>query len=232
MSEMYWYILVFTLVYMVFPSLYYRYFSRKVLKHVSCTNNNISLTFDDGPDPRYTPKLLDLLKENNVKCTFFVLAKNAERYPELITRMYDEGHCIGLHSFKHTNPIFTLPYHTKKDFYKSIDIMNKLRIKVTLFRPPWGLFNILTFYYAAHNKLKVILWSIHVMDWSRWVSVDYIKLRLLSKVKPGHIILLHDGRGSKNAPEKTIKALEITLPELKQKGYNFILLKDILKEEL
>lgn len=223
---------VFSLVlsYAILPSLYYRDFSNKVIKKVSSNDDkSIVLTFDDGPDPQYTPKLLDILKINDVKCTFFVLAENAQKYPDVIKRIKNEGHCIGLHSLRHGNAIFSLPYQTKKSFVKALNIMDDLGINIKFFRPPWGIFNPLTYHYAKSNNLKIILWSMHAMDWSKWVTEDYIKQRIINNIKPGDIILLHDGsRGMKNFPEKTIKALKTVLPILKKRGFQFISADDFI----
>lgn len=213
--------------YAVLPNLYYRGFSSKVIRKAITKDKVISLTFDDGPNPQYTPELLDVLKKNDVKCTFFVLAENAQKYPDIIKRIKSEGHHIGLHSLKHTNAIFSLPNQTQKDFSKSMKIMNNLGIKVEFFRPPWGIFNPLTYYYAKTYNLKIVLWSIHAMDWSRWVTESYIKEKLINNVKPGDIILLHDSGGFKNSPKKTIGALKAVLPHFKRNGYRFILAKDL-----
>ncbi|MFL0195416.1 polysaccharide deacetylase family protein [Clostridium sp. WILCCON 0269] len=220
---------IFSLIvgYTIAPSLYYRSFSNKIIKKAPTKGNVIALTFDDGPNPEYTPKLLDVLKKNDIKCTFFVLAENAQKYPDIIKRIESEGHYIGLHSLKHMNAIFSSPYQTRKNFSEALNIMDHLGIKIKFFRPPWGIFNPLTYYYANANNLKIILWSIHAMDWSRWVTEDYIKKKLINNIKSGDIILLHDGRGSKNSPTKTIRALQTVLPVLKRKGYRFILVKDL-----
>lgn len=222
-----WDMFPLVLGYAVIPSLYYRSFSNKIIKKAPTKDKVIALTFDDGPDPRYTPKLLDVLRINDVKCTFFVLAENAERYPDIINRIRNEGHYIGLHSLRHKNAIFSLPDQTRKDFSKSVNIMDELGVKVKFFRPPWGIFNPLTYHYAKAYNLKVVLWSIHAMDWSRWVSEEYIRKRLINNIKSGDIILLHDSRGSKNSPNRTIKALKTVLPLLKRKGYRFILVSDL-----
>ncbi|OPJ62236.1 polysaccharide deacetylase family protein [Clostridium oryzae] len=220
-------ILTLILVYVVFPNLRYRLFSSKVIKKFHPESNTVVLTFDDGPDPRYTPELLDVLKKNNVKCTFFVLASQAQKYPYLIKRIVSEGHCIGLHSLKHTNAIFTSPMKTKKDLEKSIKILGELGVDVKVFRPPWGMFNPVTCHYAKIHNFKIILWSLHAMDWSRWVNSDYIKHKIIKKVKPGDIILLHDGRGANHAPKRTISALKTILPILKKEGFNFAMAKDL-----
>ncbi|WP_026881444.1 polysaccharide deacetylase family protein [Clostridium akagii] len=215
------------IIYAVVPNLYYRKISKKIIKKVSSKEKIIALTFDDGPDPRYTLKLLDVLKQNNVRCTFFVLAEKAGRYPDIIKRIENEGHYIELHSLKHTNDIFKLPNKTEEDLSKSLKIMKNLGIKVEFFRPTWGIFNPVTFHCAKINHLKIVLWSIHAMDWSRWVTADYIKNKLIKDVKPGDIILLHDGRGAKESPLKTVKALKSVLPALKRDGYRFVMINEI-----
>lgn len=227
MSKMDWGILSIIMIQAVLPNLYYRGISNEVLKKANTKEKLIALTFDDGPNPNYTPELLEVLKENNVKSTFFVLAENALKYPYLIKNITSQGHCIGLHSFKHKNAMLELPMQTKKDFTESVSIMNNLGIKIKLFRPPWGIFNPMTFHYAKAYNFKVILWSIHAMDWSRWVTTDFIKNRLINHVKPGDIILLHDGRGAKNAPLKTIAALKTVIPALKEKGFKFVLANEL-----
>lgn len=221
------FILSLVLFYIIIPNIYYRILSGKIIKKASSNGKSIILTFDDGPDPKYTPELLNVLRENNVKCTFFVLAEKAKKYPDLIKEISNEGHYIGLHSLKHSNAIFRSPIQTKKDISESIEILTNLGIKVDYHRPPWGMFNPFTFYYAKKHNIKVVLWSIHAFDWSKWVTVDYIQQKLINKVKPGDIILLHDSRGAKNAPKKTIKALESIIPILKNNGYNFILAKNL-----
>lgn len=215
------------IIYAVLPNIYYRFFSKSVVKRVSAKERTVALTFDDGPDPVYTPKLLDMLKKYDVKCTFFVLASKASKYPELVKRMVDEGHNVGLHSFRHISEAFMSPLQTKRNFKKALDILNELNVKVRLFRPPWGIFNLLTCRYAMRYHCKIVLWSIHVLDWSRYASVDFIKKRLINNVKPGDIILLHDGRGAKDAPKRTITALDTAIPVLQRKGYRFVLAEDL-----
>lgn len=209
-------------LYALIPNLYYRNFCDKVIKKLPSKEKVLALTFDDGPDPRYTLKLLKVLKENNVKCTFFVLADKARKYPEIIKQIEEDGHYIGLHYLNHSNAIFKSPNKTEGDIFNCVKIMKKLGVKVKLFRPPWGIFNPVTFKCARKNDLKVVLWSIHAMDWSRWASVSFIEDRLVNEVKAGDIILLHDSRGAKNCPIKTIKALKSALPKLKEKGYKFV----------
>ena len=214
-------------VYTIIPNIYYRFFSRAVLRRAYVREKILALTFDDGPDPEYTPALLNVLKEYDVKGTFFVLAKKAAQYPDLIRRMVSEGRNVGLHSFRHINEAFMSPHQTKKELYKSLSILNDLNVTTNVFRPPWGIFNLLTCHYAALCNCKIVLWSMHALDWSKYATVDSISNRLINNTRPGDIILLHDGGGAKGAPGRTIAALEVSLPVLKGKGYRFVLAKDI-----
>lgn len=227
MNKLYTIIIAIIFVYIIIPNIYFRLFSHQVLRKAATRKKIIALTFDDGPDPQYTPELLNVLRKNDVKCTFFVLAENASKYPEIIKSILDDGHYIGLHSLKHINAIVESPKKTKITFLKSINIMENLGVKITLFRPPWGMVNLSTMFYAKTNHFKPILWSTHSYDWSGWNTVENIKNRLLKKIRPGDIVLLHDGRGRNNAPQRTIDALEIVIPTLKKEGYEFVLVKDL-----
>ncbi|ADL53753.1 polysaccharide deacetylase family protein [Clostridium cellulovorans] len=227
MSKVYSVVVAFILVYAILPNIYFRLFSHQVLKRAATKKKIVALTFDDGPDPRYTPELLNVLRKNNVKCTFFVLAENALKYPELIKSIKDDGHYIGLHSLRHINAIVESPKKTRNTFLKSISIMEKLGVKITLFRPPWGMVNLSTMFYTRTNHFKPILWSTHSYDWIGWNTVENIKSLLLKRIRPGDIVLLHDGRGKNNAPKRTIAALETVIPKLKKEGYEFVLVKDL-----
>src|SRR5690554_3230039 len=83
------------LIYSIIPNIYFRYFSKRVLKRIPVEGKRIAVTFDDGPDPRYTPQLLDLLKKHHIRATFFVLGEKVKAYPEIIERIVSEGHVIG-----------------------------------------------------------------------------------------------------------------------------------------
>ena len=210
------------LIYSVLPNIHFRYISKKVMKNVSADDKRIAFTFDDGPDPRYTPQLLDVLKKNDVKATFFVLGEKAKNNPELIRRIVEEGHTIGLHANRH----ICAPFHSyktiKNDMNTSHSLLKNMGIKVGLYRPPWGLVHIASQGLIRKYKFKSVLWSIHASDWSRYVDENHIVKTLTEKVKPGDIILLHDGRGAENAPQRTINALRTALPVMKRQGYHFV----------
>lgn len=211
------------IIYSVLPNIYFRYISKKVWRKIPIEEKSIAFTFDDGPDPRYTPVLLDLLKQYNIKCTFFVLGEKAKANPDLVKRIADEGHTIGLHANKHISSTFRSYRATKKDFHDSLSVLKELGIRVKFYRPPWGLVNLTSNSFINKYEFEPVLWSIHASDWSRHVDVEHIITVLTTKVKPGDIVLLHDGRGSDEAPKRTIKALETAIPELIRQGYQFVI---------
>ena len=201
------------LVHSIIPTYYNKLLNKEVLKNVA-GENEIALTFDDGPDKRYTEKLLDVLKENDIQAMFFVVAKNAEKEPEIIKRMLRENHIVGLHSLEH------------KDFIESTNIMKNLGVDVNYYRPPWGHTNIFSNSFVKKYNLKMTLWDVMAEDWEKDSTVDIIINKLMSRTKENSIICLHDAGensgGAVGAPERTIEALKIAIPKLKASGLKFV----------
>lgn len=224
-------IIIFSLIYTILPNYYYRNFSKKIIKSINPINKEIALTFDDGPDPRYTNDLLDTLKKYEIKCTFFLVAEKALKNKKIFQRMMNEGHTIALHSLSHRSAWLSLPWQTKKDFKISLKISKALGYEVKLTRPPWGTFNLLTQYYADKHNLQTILWSLNAKDWSRKTTSQEIINKIVKQVKAGDIIVLHDSNGAKNAPVRTLKALDIIIPKLKSKGFKFVTIKEKVGEQ-
>lgn len=208
--------------YEVIPNYYNKYISRKIIRNINRRKKEIALTFDDGPNPRYTNELLDLLKKHDIKCTFFIVAENSLKNRDLLERIIYEGHSIGLHSLKHKHAWLSTPLETKKDFEMSLKIFKELGVNIKFFRPPWGTFNLLTQYLAEKWGLKTILWSINARDWSDKVTSKQIAEKIINHIQNGDIILLHDSGGAEGAPKRTIEALKEIIPKLKDDGYNFV----------
>lgn len=187
--------------------------------------NKIALTFDDGPDCKYTESVLDILKQNRIEATFFVVARSADKYPYIIDRMIKEGHSVGLHSLEHGNSLYRGYSYTKKDFKESIEIMKRNNWPVEYYRPPWGHVNIFNLLFVRKYRLKIIMWNVIVGDWSSKITVNEIKNRVLNQADEGSIICLHDARGRMEAPSRTIDALRFIIPALKEK-YDLISLND------
>ncbi|MFA6808927.1 MAG: polysaccharide deacetylase family protein, partial [Eubacteriales bacterium] len=169
----------------------------------------VTLTFDDGPDPRYTPKILDLLKEKDIKATFFLIGEKAEKYPELVRDIIANGHLIGCHCYKHRHAWTMLPSTTFKLWDKGLKTLKGLTGQEPLFiRPPWGCFTLSLFIWCKIRKKKAISWNAKGYDWNSKQTPSNIIKNILRNTKEGSIILLHDSGGDETAPLNTILALE------------------------
>lgn len=222
MMQAFWITIITIIVsYQLLPNLIARHFDPRVLRHFPARGNQIALTFDDGPSPVYTPELLDLLRDQGIRATFFLVTKNVQAHPKIVKRMAKEGHAIGLHSLNHRGFWLETPKQTRLDFEKSIQIFQELEIELIGFRPPWGTFNALTRHYACKAGLPIYLWSRNAKDWKIKTQPEDIVSRISQNLTVGEIIVLHDAGGDPKAPEHTIEALGIALPQLK-KFFNFI----------
>ena len=181
----------------------------------------IYLTFDDGPDCRYTERLLELLKKYGVRASFFVVASYARKNPEIMERMKKDGHLIGLHSLEHKDAYFQTPGYIKKDFAASICLLGRLGIRPVYYRPPWGHQTRTVRREAEQYGMKMILWDVMAQDWRAWTSARTIVQKLKSRVYDGAVICLHDGRGRRGAPERTLLALRVLIPHWLESGYTF-----------
>lgn len=178
----------------------------------------ISLSFDDGPDPRYTPKILKKLAENDVKAIFFLVGEKAHNYPELVLRIRDEGHQIGAHCYNHKHAWLMTPVETWRLWEKSNNqLKDILGREPDLVRPPWGSMNLAFFIWSKLRKKKIILWNSIAQDWRLKYKPDVIVDRSLKKANEGTIVLLHDSGGDEGAPENTISALDNLCHNIKHK---------------
>ena len=219
-------LVVLILSYSIIPTYYFKS-KFKTFNKDKIKDKYMCLTFDDGPDEKYTEQLLNLLERYNIKATFFTVATFAENNPNIIKRMKEEGHTIGLHSLEHKNGLITSPIYTDKDFKDSLDIMKNLNMRVKFFRPPWGHINLRTLSNLKKYNLKLVLWDVIIGDWKGDITSDEIANRLLKESRNKSIICLHDGRGENEAPLRTIQALEKTLPIWLREGYKFVKVEEL-----
>jgi peptidoglycan/xylan/chitin deacetylase (PgdA/CDA1 family) len=172
--------------------------------------NAVYLTFDDGPDPLVTPWVLDELKRNNAKATFFCVGNQVRKYPELFERIKQEGHSVGNHTMNHENGRKT----KTKDYLDSISEANEW-ISSGLFRPPYGSMTTKQSKDVSDAGYKIIMWSWLTYDFDEKVETTEI-IRSAQQVSPGDIVVLHDN-------PKCIERLKLILPEIisiiHQKGY-------------
>jgi peptidoglycan-N-acetylglucosamine deacetylase len=221
-NDLFWFSFFLLCVYTIIPTLIIHLLLLGI--HKKSKGHGISLTFDDGPDPVYTPQLLDLLNKYHVKATFFVLGSKAERYPELITRMHQEGHLVGVHNYLHRANALMTPWKVRIQLQHSIRTIEKIiGITPIHYRPPWGIFNIFDF--LLFKRFRVVLWSLIVGDWDSKGGAQKIKKRLLSKLKKGDVIVLHDSGqtfgADIDAPSHMLQALNDFLEETSRQGYEF-----------
>lgn len=152
----------------------------------------VALTFDDGPSPEFTPFVLKLLKAHNFKATFFVIGKRAERYPELIKDILAAGHTIGNHSWKHDNLLMLRSKKTlADDIGRSQQILHSHGVCPLVFRPPAGISNPRLKTVLEEYKMKMLTFSCRAFDGGN-KKIDNLSGRILTKLQPGNIILLHD----------------------------------------
>lgn len=208
-------------VYALIPAFYNRYLNPQILRNTG-VKKQLVLTFDDGPSGKYTEVLLDILAKHRIKATFFLVAKEAEKYPQLVDRLLAEGHSLGLHSLEHKNALLKGHEYTKDDFQQSMRLMESHKWPVGFYRAPWGIMNILTMHYVRKYDLIPVGWSVMAEDWSAKATVDSIEKKLLQRVRDGAIICLHDNGKAEEAPQKMIEALDTVIPKLKAAGYSFV----------
>jgi peptidoglycan/xylan/chitin deacetylase (PgdA/CDA1 family) len=193
----------------------------------NATQKRVALTFDDGPDARSTPALLDLLREAGVSATFFCVGDRVSAHRELATRIVSEGHLLENHSFAHSNAtnFFGLG-RLRDELQRTQDAVKEATGRTpTLFRPPMGLSNPNTFRAARAVGLKVIGWSVRSLD-TMTPDSERVAQRVMGRLSPGGIILLHDG----NIPAKRlVMTVRLLLSNLKQSGYEVVRLDKLLE---
>ena len=216
------------MIYCLIPSYWARNCSSKVLRKGAPNKKWIALTFDDGPNPKYTPLLLDILKKYKVSATFFLTGKFAALNPELVKRIGAEGHLVGCHSYFHHHAWLMPPFITYMDMVKTYELIKKiLGYPPSCYRPPWGTFNLFSIIAARKLKLYPAYWSIEAQDWEAKTTVEHICDTVLSQAESGSIIVLHDNRGAHRAPEKTLQALPSIIESLQNEGYKFVTLDEM-----
>jgi cellulose synthase/poly-beta-1,6-N-acetylglucosamine synthase-like glycosyltransferase/peptidoglycan/xylan/chitin deacetylase (PgdA/CDA1 family)/spore germination protein YaaH len=194
--------------------------------------HQIALTFDDGPDQKWTPEILDILKKANVKAAFFLVGANAEHDPDLVKRIVDEGHEIGNHTYYHPNLALCWPEHIRLELNATQLLIEAITGRATtLFRPPYAadtspsqLSELTPLQIAQDLDYMVVLENIDPQDWAR-PGADIILQRVKQQRRDGSIILLHDGGGNR---DQTVEALPRILDWLHARGDTVVPLSTLL----
>src|SRR6267378_4364153 len=207
------------------------------IDQIGAADNKIAITFDDGPDIRWTPKILDILKEKKVPATFFVIGMDASQWPEIVKREYAEGHEIGNHTYTHP-PFDDI---TKTEIHWQLNLTQRLiestiGVKSILFRPPYGIDHqpeyaeeVAQLPLAQDMGYLIIGQKIDAHDWrqvdGKQISAQEIVDNVLRQAGMGNIILFHDGGGER---ANTVAALPQVIDKLREEGYQFVSVPDLI----
>ncbi len=189
----------------------------------------VALTFDDGPDPRFTSDVLEVLNQYNVPATFFLLGSRAAAYPELVTQIQNEGHVIGNHTYFHPNLVDESDIATlEREVSRTEDAINEITgYRTSLFRPPYGFLYDELVEKLDEMQYSVIGWSVDSLDWEE-EPPEVIASNVLDIMHPGAIILMHDGADWDGDRTNTIESLHQIIPALQQQGYEFVTVPELL----
>ncbi len=200
------------------PPLLLRIFNGKYLKcSIPTSEKVIFLTFDDGPVPEVTSGVIGILKERNIRATFFCVGDNVKKQPDLFAQVTGAGHAIGNHTFHHLNGWKTPPAEYAEDVMRCEEYF-----KTDLFRPPYGRFTP-SQYFLLQKQYRIILWSVLSGDYNKEISKEQCLLNVVTHSKPGSIVLFHD---SLKAKDNLFYALPRFLDHFLNLGYTFELLSN------
>jgi peptidoglycan/xylan/chitin deacetylase (PgdA/CDA1 family) len=183
------------------------------------TPNAVALTFDDGPWPDTTSKILQILAQQRVPATFFLVGQQVRRHPELLAQEVGAGVVIGTHSFSHPQPFDQFSDDAiGGEIDQGLAALTDNGVRTGLFRPPGGAVSQAVLKAAGDRGLRTVLWTVDPRDWQRGTSTDQIVRRVLGQATPGAIVLLHDGGGDRSA---TVAALPRIIAGLRDQGLGF-----------
>ncbi|HHY34596.1 MAG TPA: polysaccharide deacetylase family protein [Firmicutes bacterium] len=215
-------VLVFVVT-MVMPVVLFHLLGMGVIKR-GRVSSWVCLTFDDGPDPRFTPVFLDVLGEYGARATFFCLGEKVLRYPDLARRICEEGHEIGLHGFDHRHPWADPPWRVVRGISISISAVQRIAgQEPRLYRPPWGFWSLWNWF--ATQGLHRVLWSLPGKDWLRNATPESIVEHIAKSLKPGDVILLHDGGRYSGI---TVESLPGLLETFKERGLRTVTVSEMI----
>ncbi|QSO47601.1 polysaccharide deacetylase family protein [Alicyclobacillus mengziensis] len=224
-------VIILFALYTFLPELLFHVWHIGTLYHGAPGPRRVALTFDDGPDERYTPEVLQILHDLDVKATFFLVAKRAEVHPELVRLIVEGGHDIGSHSYQHRHHWSRLPFSTWRDIRHGKETLERLSGRpIRFYRPPWGAFNWFTRLACTSLGLTPTLWSARAMDWFPGSYAKEEEDRIVRAAHPGAIVLCHDAGGAEGAPTNTMTALPGAIHRLRQLGFEFATVSQMAQE--
>lgn len=192
----------------------------------------VALTFDDGPNPEYTPSILDTLKAKGVHATFFLVGEEVERYPDLARRIVEEGHEVGSHTYSHRNMMGLQAHLMKQEIVRAEEAISRACGEPPrLFRPPRGLYDERLIEQLRERHYALALWSISSMDWTEASEASMVH-RLSRVVRNGDVVLFHDSGGitanSGGSRTNTVRALPHVIDRLRDRGFAFATVSQLM----
>lgn len=205
---------------------------RGTIYRVKTDKKHVVLTFDDGPSPIWTPKILDELKNENIKATFFMIGHHVQKYPDIAKRVADEGHTIGNHGYAHSVMLYYKPAEIEEEIkYTEYVIKEITGVTTKYFRPPKAWLRRTIKEKVKSMGYETVLWSLNSKD---WVSFNHKTItRYISKhIKNGDILLFHDS-GNVTSIEggsrlQTVKTISLLARTLREKGFEFISIEELI----
>jgi peptidoglycan/xylan/chitin deacetylase (PgdA/CDA1 family) len=194
-------------------------YNKDICWKISGAEKTVYLSFDDGPHPQVTPQVLDILKLDEIKATFFCIGQNVELYPSIYQRILNEGHSVGNHSYSHRSG-----WKINVEDYV-IDVKKASGfVQSTMFRPPYGRITPLQFKVLKH-QYKIIMWDVLSKDYDVQVSDEQVISNVTDHISSGSIIVMHDN-------EKTVTRMGNVLPkilhQLQNQGWKFAMIPSII----
>jgi peptidoglycan-N-acetylglucosamine deacetylase len=188
----------------------------------------IALTFDDGPDPRWTPRIVEMLDAHDVRATFFVVGERAARAPNVVRAIAQGGHELANHSWSHSSLWTCGPGRTAIEIARTHALLTSLSDRAPrLFRPPWGMMNAAMFAALRRHRLRCVLWSIQP-EGLRPADARAQVRHVLRRARAGAIVDLHDAEGTPGAPQRLYAALPEMIDGLRRGGYQLTTVSDLL----
>ncbi|BBB92308.1 MAG TPA: polysaccharide deacetylase family sporulation protein PdaB [Methylomusa anaerophila] len=184
----------------------------------------VALTFDHSWGNKFTPSILDTLKQHDLKVTFFIMGPWAKKYPEVAQRMVTDGHEIASHGYRHENYGDMPPAWVKEDITKAQELIKEVTgVETKLIRPPNGHYSQTSLKVADELGYKTIIWNVDSLDWKN-PGRDVIIDRIMKRIKPGAIILMH----ASDTPVQTAEALPVVIEKIKAEGYKIVTVSELL----
>jgi peptidoglycan/xylan/chitin deacetylase (PgdA/CDA1 family) len=189
-----------------------RMFYLEAIFRIKTRNKELCLTFDDGPHPDSTPRILDILDDHNIKALFFCTGQKAEKYPGLITLIVSRGHIIGNHGYVHMSGWKT----NVSDYINNVIMADKFTSSC-LFRPPYGRIK-LAQYHELSKQYRIVFWDLMPYDYDKHMGNAKVLSMLKKKIRPGSVIVLHD-----KASSSVLSFLNEFIKYAEENGYTFII---------